>query len=177
MDFEREKRWFVNCKKFMKDKNVCCKARRSAKLKIHRINTMNKNTTKEKKTKGMICKILPIIKRKIWHRAHMTNKWFEKKSVYFYKWTSIKTNGKPDTRLPICFDAIDIYLECGSEGSGFVRNSFLKISFGGSISLAMLCSVSSDSNLIFWFSRGRIQLGTCSWWARWIATHSLQFPW
>lgn len=50
-------------------------------------------------------------------------------------------------------------------------------SCGGSISFAKVCSVNSESNLSFWLSSGRRQLGTCSWWARWMATHSLQLPW
>lgn len=41
-------------------------------------------------------------------------------------------------------------------------NSFLNTSWGGSISLAMVCSVSSDKLFIFALMIGRMQLGTCS---------------
>lgn len=42
------------------------------------------------------------------------------------------------------------------------ENSFRKISFGGSISFANVCSVNSDIIFSFLFIIGRIQFGTCS---------------
>ena len=51
----------------------------------------------------------------------------------------------------------------------FYRNSLRITSFGALISLAIVCSVSSDSNLIYLLIIDRIQFGTYSWCALWIA--------
>ena len=44
----------------------------------------------------------------------------------------------------------------------FYWNSFLRTSFGGSISFAIVCSVSSERSFIFLLISGLIQFGTCS---------------